>query len=322
VVPEARSFNLMIAYYAGSRAPDAPYRAEYILNRMVNRFKDGQSNLQPSLFGFTAVIDSYAYATHPDAGMNADRLLRLIHKLNQQDGANLQVNTSVMNSVIFAWANCGDEDVGNRVDKYLDQMEMAFESGNSELAPDSRSYGLALLAWSKSSSRDKYQRALNILRRMERQQEKGNRNVRVNEHARSLVINACGFSNAGPEAGAEAFRTALSIFDEILATSERPTSLTFGWFIQACGRLRGVPEEEKQAQIERAFLRCCEAGLVNDFVLHRLKGAASVELYRKLLKPAVGLRSAASPEQQLWVKVAELPAEWRRNSAPKKSKNR
>ena len=312
--PDARSFNLLLSYYAKSKAPDSSYRADYMLNRMVNRFKEGQlQQMLPSLFSFTSVIESYASASHPDAGPNADRLLKLVRQLNDQYNAGLEVNTSFMNSALFAWASCGADDAGSRVEVYLDEMEAAFETGRLHLAPDTRSYGLALSAWSKSTARDKHLRALAILQRMKRQEEQGNVNVKVDEHARSLVINACGFSNAGADAGKEAFDIAVSIFDQIIAGPGQPTALSFGWFIQACGRIQGIPDEMKEAQIRKAFMRCCEVGLVNDFILNRLKGAASEELYRKLLQPAIN-STQESEGRQNRVSIAQLPLDWKRNS--------
>jgi hypothetical protein len=311
VGPDARSFNLVIAYYGRSKERDAPYRAEYLLNRMVSRFKDGQSDLAPSQFAITTVIDSYAYAGHPDAGKNADRLLKLLRQLNQEYGASrLTVDTSVMNSVLFAWANSGDENAGNRAETYLDEMEASLKKGVVDIRPDTRSYGLVLSAWSKSTSSDKFRRALQILRRMERQQENGNQHVCVDEHARSLVINTCGFSNAGTEIESEAFEIAVTVFDEMLDSDHnRPSSLSFGWFIQAMGRLR-VDEAKKSAQIEKAFIVCCEAGLVNDFVMHRLKGAASESLYRNLVKSAAG----TTYRKGTWIDLGLLPPEWKRNA--------
>lgn len=307
--PDARSFVHIIAYYGRSKAPDAPYRAEYLLTRMVSRFKDGQANLAPPQFAIEKVINGYAHAGHPDAGRNADRLLKLIRQLKKDYGASkLVVNTSLMNSVLFSWSSCGDETAGNRAENLLDEMEASFKNGVTEMQPDSRSYGLVLSAWSKSTCVDKFRRALRILRRMEQQQESGNRFVSVDEHARSLVINTCGFSNAGTEIESDAFNVAVTIFHEMLdADHKRPSSLSFGWFIQAMGRLR-VDQEKKSAQIEKAFKLCCEAGLVNDFVLHRLKGAAPESLYQILLQPATPARS-----ERKRVHLAQLPSAWKRN---------
>jgi hypothetical protein len=311
--PEARSYNLLLAYYSRSREPDAPYRAEYLLNQMVAHAKDGNLELCPSLFAFTSVIEKYAKVNHPDAGHNADRLLKLIRTLNSEHGASkLIVDTNLMNSVIFAWASCGDENAAEKAEMYLDEMESAHRNGSVALRPDTKTYWTVLSAWAKSSCPEKFRRALAILRRMELQQQEGNQDVCVDEHARSLVINACGFSNTYSDTDAEAFSVACTIFDEILDAdpSKYPSSLTFAWFIQSCGRLR-VPDADKQAQIERAFLLCCKVGRVNEFVLHRLRGATSESFYQKLVGPANGTQRPV-PRHRSALKY--VPRSWKRNA--------
>jgi hypothetical protein len=280
---------------------------------MVFLFKSGQKDVAPNTFAVTTVINSYACSGHPDAGKNADRLLKLMRELKDEYGlSSFAINTSIMNSVLSAWSSCGDENAGNRAESYLNLMEQATEK-ESELHPDTWSYLHVLMAWSKSSCLDKLHRALRTLRRMKDQDKMGNPNVSVNEHALSLVIKTCAFSNFGvdAEADAYAFEIAVELFDEILESNDHyPTSLSTGWFIQACGRLR-VPEREKSIQIERAFMLCRRAGLVNDFILHRLKGAASEALYRKLTGTRFDSRTNA-------VNMSELPYSWRKNCSKEK----
>jgi hypothetical protein len=103
---------------------DAPYRAEYVLNRLVALFKAGHDHLAPNFFAITTVMDSYSHAKHPDAARNAERLLKLTRELNEDYGASkLVVNTAILNSVIFAWLSCGDENAALRADGYLERME-------------------------------------------------------------------------------------------------------------------------------------------------------------------------------------------------------
>ena len=219
----------------------------------------------------------------------------------------LVVNTEMMNCILFAWAACGDGNAGQRAEAHLDDMENSFNNGSTELRPDARSYGLVISAWSKSSCSDKFRRALGVLRRLEKVERSGSFVAAADEHSRSLVINACGFSNTGVEVEKEAFEVAVQVFDEVVASDQvRLTSLTIGWFVQACGRLR-VPEEEKSAQIERAFHLCCEEGLVNDFVLQKVKIASTGSLYRRLLGSQILGKS------QKRVSTTVLPSKWKRN---------
>jgi hypothetical protein len=318
--PDSRSFSHIINYYTRKcQDYDAMHSANNVLTCMINRFISGQQDLAPKPFLVTAVMDCYSWHAHPDSGVTADRLLHLLQQLIQDYGVcKLVVNTSVMNSVLFAWSSCGDENAAKIAESYLDEMEDAYESGNVHLQPDSRSYGLVLSAWSKSNSSDKAPRALRVLQRMERQCEIGNTKVSVDEHAYSLVINTCAFSNSGPEAEEEAFAIAVTVMNKVLSsTDQMPTSLTFGWFIQACGRLR-VSEEQKSVQITKAFMACCEAGLVNDFVWQRLNGAASDCLHRTLMQSVALPR----PNYRYCVKISDLPNEWTRNTNVKRHNKR
>jgi hypothetical protein len=314
-VPDTRSFTNIIAHYGrsrwlvgtGSGALDAPYRAEYVFNRMVALFKDGSNYLEPNIFAVTTVIDSYSYARHPDAGSNAERLLRLVKNLREVHGAKrLIINTALVNSVLFAWSNSGDSNAGNRAAAHVDYMEIEYAAGNTDLMPDTRSYSLLLSAISKSSNQEKAMRAREVIERMRDQTKNGNTAVSVDEHHYSLAINACAFSNADVESEIEAFQIAIRIFDELIGDHDlQPTSLTFGWFIQCCGRLR-VPEAMQNAYIERAFHICCEQGLVSDFVLRRLLGAASEDLLDKLLAPL----NISCPWKPGRVRLSMFPSQW------------
>jgi len=282
VKPDARSFTKLIEYYgrsnksnsSGNRYSDAPYRAEYFLNRMLALYNEGHDQLAPPLHAFSSVIDSYSYAKHPDAGRNAERLLRLAKGLTDE------ISCDLINSVLMAWASCGDPAAGSMAEKHLEEMEQEYNNGNVMLRPDSRSYSLVLSAWSTSSSPNKGAKALHILNAMKKQVA-SNPDVVLDEHHYGLCINTCAFSNADIQAENEAFQIALMLFNEVVESDLHVTSLTYGWFIQCCGRLR-VPEQMKAEQIERALRLCRSHGLVTDFVMRRLQGAASKDLYERL----------------------------------------
>lgn len=185
--PTTRTFTKIIYHYRKSRAPDAPYRAEYLLNRMIALFKEGHRELEPDKMAFGVVIDTYCGARHPDAGTTAERLLKQMKDLRANDGATkLVIDTSVIYNILFAWSISGDEDAGRRAELHLDFMERRFDAGGYDLKPDRRSYGIVLNAWSKSSTFDKARRALNVVGRMEAQERKGNNDLHPNEHCLSL----------------------------------------------------------------------------------------------------------------------------------------
>jgi hypothetical protein len=301
----------------GKHMMDAPYRAEYVLNRMIALFKSGHEEVAPTVFAFTTVMDSYSHHKHPDAGECAERLMRQMEKLKANYNANkLEVNTGVLHCVLLAWASCGDENAGRRAETHLEEMKRQYQAGRIELQPNSKTYGLVLNAWTKSGNFDKAQRALDVLERMKEEHQKGELNVGPSEHAYSLVINACAFTNSGLDAEAKAFKIAIKVMKELIGSADlEPSSLTYGWFFQACGRLR-VPDHLKDPSIEVAFLRCCERGLMNDFVLNRLKGAATETLFKKLMAPVANKvpkydQTKEKLKQRLLLQ--HLPGDWKGN---------
>lgn len=314
VRPDMRSFGHIISHYNRSSAMDAPYRAEYVLNRMISLYKSGHKNLEPTLSIITTVMDSYTYANHADAGSNAERLLRLMQELERSYGcSHLVARTSVMNHVLMAWAASASKDAqaSFRAEKLLNEMERSYAAGVTLLQPDTKSYGLVLSAWSKSCSAQKARKALKLLRHMEKVQLEGNDRVQVDEHAYSLVINTCAFCNDAIDVETDAFEIAVDLFDEMLSSSEKsPSSLTYGWYIQACGRLRVSPDKSVK-EIEKAFKRCCDDGLLNDFVFHRLKGAASDEVFSSLLNQLTLSKFKDTRKHKM--SIDQLPFKWRRN---------
>jgi hypothetical protein len=275
--------------------------------------ESGMKELVPTVFAFTSVMDAYAYSKHPDAGVTAERLLKRMRELKEKYAIpKFGVNNYVMNCVMYAWSSCGDEDAGLHAEVCLGSLERGYASGNDEMKPDTRSYGLALNAWSRSSTYGKAARALAVLRRMQEQHRNGNESVEPNEHAFALVINSCAFSTGSFDEQQEAFDIATTVFDEMLESEDiQPSSLTYGWFIQACGRLK-VDDSLRQERLAKAFHLCCENGLVNDFVMVRFRASATEDLYRKALDPALS-KLPVSKEPFPRVSIAQLPKEWTRN---------
>jgi hypothetical protein len=243
-------------------------------------------------------------------------------ELRRLDGSsNLRIDATVLASVMLTWAHSGDDLAGQKAEYHLDTMERRFGEGMELMRPTTRCYGIALSAWTRSSVEGKARRALSVLRRMEEQVRGGNRAVSPNSFAKSLVINACSFSNRSPKEEADAYSIAVTVFDEMVNSTavDRPLSVSYGWFLQLCGRL-SLPTEEKIERIATAFHKCCEQGLVNDLVLSRLKGAAPPELYAELLQPVLDRLEAS--ELPHVVRTTHLPVDWKINALKKRDDER
>ncbi len=317
VRPDTRSFTHIIAHYArAKKMPDAPYRAEYVLNQLISLFRSGQMNLSPNVYAFTTVMDSYAMHNHPDAGEYAERLLCNMQKLqNKYKAEKLEINTGVLNVVLHAWSCSGHEKAGYRVNALLSDMETRADGGGEkELQPNARSYSLVLACWSKMKTSDKADQAFRILNHTKGREEKGLLSLPQNDHLHSLVVNTCAFTNTDSAAENRAFKIAVQVMKELVdETDIVPTSTIFGWFFQACGRLK-ADKTLREENIEWAFTKCCRMGLVNDFVLERLKGSASDELLHRLTGAALGTldeKDTRTVKERLH--LDHLPTQWTRS---------
>jgi pentatricopeptide repeat protein len=313
VLPDTKSFSHLISFYSKSRELDAPYRAEYILRKQMELFETTKNtDLLPAEYSIGSVIESFSRVRHPHAGRIADRLLVLVKRLRKEYGVRrLNANTSLMNRVLHAWATCEDPQAGEEAEKHLVEMEQAARGTPSALSlapPNTNSYRFVLTAWTKSTAPDKAERALAVFRRMLDQEK--DHFVVPDEHAYSLVINACAFTRGGVVVETEALRIAGNILREMHESPHvEPTSLAYGWFLQACGRLR-VPDEIRIPAIVDAFQRCCKDGRVNEFVFLRLKCAAPYQVFQELMAPVV---TAPGDVAKSGLDVRDLPAEWTRN---------
>lgn len=252
-VHHPQSFLAILAYYRQSPNLDAPYRAEYLLHRMIALYEeDGLNTTKPTTEAFQMVISAYARARHPDAGRNA---MRLVNTLTRLDGSPKPDETQFWNTVLHAWAWSGDDAAGHKAEEVLRGME----------APDSRSYEWVVQAHAKSKC-DAHKAALRVV---------ATARCPLDPPVYAWVINACAYST-------DAWETAVEVLTRLVESPQlRPTSLAYGWFLMACRRL--ADEEARAKYVPWAFEQCCQDGLVSDFVLLNLREAASDEELRTLL---------------------------------------
>lgn len=325
--PDTHSFTHVIAHYARAKMPDAPYRAEYVLNQLISLFRSGQKNLSPNVYAFTTVMDSYALHNHPDAGEYAQRLLKNMKELNKYGAEEVEVNTGVMNVVLNAWLCSGHEKAGYRVNALLEDMERRSDvEGQNELQPNARSYSLALTVWSKMKSSDKAEQAYRILKRTKEREDNGLLFVPRNDYLHALVVNTCAFTRGDKDVEERALQIAVEVMKNLLGETDIVTnSVTFGWFFQACERLE-VDKRRRDDNIEWAFRRCCDLGLVSDFVLARFQRSASDELFQRLVGDFLSnFDSDENRQVEDQLQLDHLPTYWTRslrNRVDKRTKRR
>lgn len=322
--PDTRSFTHIIAHYARMRnQPDAPYRAENVLNRLLFLFETGHRNLTPSVFAFTEVMDAYASQKHPDAGEYAERLVRTMKKLKKKYNiSELEINSGVLNTVLNCYLASSNPNSGERANTLLKHMEMQSDmEGDKSITPNGRTYSLVMNIWSKLDASDKAEQALRLLRHAQERAQHNRFSVissRPNDFLHSIVINTCAFTKGEENIEKRAFEIAVECLTEVIQEDSKisASSKTFAWFFQACSHLN-VPQELKDENLERAFDVCRSKGLVNDFALARFVEAASDEALERAMRPILHKLQSAITEAGMEgvrrrISLYHLPAEWKR----------
>jgi hypothetical protein len=134
-----KPFVHLIRYYSICGAPDAPYRAEYILNLAVARIRDGTVKAQIPSSAVADVIKIYSQAKHPDSGQNAERMLKLCYRLEQEGILDPPVDSHVINAVMKAWGRANDVDRSRRAELHFKTMVEEYNNGNKLLQPTTQS---------------------------------------------------------------------------------------------------------------------------------------------------------------------------------------
>ena len=212
-----------------------------------------------------------------------------------------------MNTVLHAWSKSNHPSACYRVEEYLRDMEQKYKKGNMNLKPNTRTYGLVLATWAKSTVPDKTKRALRVFEQMKLESET-NTNVDVNIHCYNAVINAAAFTEGEYENRNESFQIATKLMDELLSPNGiEPISSTFGTYLKACGKL-SLPRNAVEPEIRKAFTKCIEYGLVNDFVLTQVRYSASTDQYESLLGDLI--KGGKTIDR---IKMSDVPEGWHKN---------
>jgi len=91
--------------------------------------------------------------------------------------------------------------------------------------------------------------------------------------------------------------------DESSPHAIRMDSYLYLHFLRAC---QNIPDQKKEAIVERTFQECCQRGKVNVHVLREFQAVASPQLQSKLLGSKLSKNSSEDPLKL----IRKLPQEW------------
>ena len=123
------------------------------------------------------------------------------------------------------------------------------------------------------------------------------------------MLNAAAFPalSTDPRMKRKALDTAIFTLQELRASRyDHPNELTYSTFLKACVNLSS-DDDKLRAVIEETFELCKKDGQIGDKFLFRLREAAPVDLYKKLL-------SEVLTGGKDFVTVDDLPPSWTCNA--------
>lgn len=225
VRPDVVAFTKVISAWARSRRPDAPDRAEALLNRMIDIANvEGREDVRPNTFTYNALINAFARRglvvkaeeylakmQELSANVDADRItynsvinayassrkakkeggqraLELFEEMKSNESIN-KPDSITYGSVIKCLTNAGGKANAEKAEELLNELEELYENSTDEtLAPNTIIYNSVLNAW--STVRGGIGRAEAILDRMEELHGAGNDDVSPDAFTFSSLIKA------------------------------------------------------------------------------------------------------------------------------------
>eukprot|EP00978_Attheya_sp_CCMP212_P010077 scaffold24204_cov57-Attheya_sp.AAC.2 len=206
-------------------------------------------------------------------------------------------------------------------DDGADNEECPFEKP-SQYIPSGRTFFAAISALANVRRQGNARRAHTILQHMKKFQKEEPEmcNEQSNAYIYNAVMNCC-TNTMEPEDKKEAFQLAARCFQE-LKQQQQADTFTYTYFLRAIRVL--LPHDsdvaqQKQGLLTSTFAQCCQAGLVNEFVLNRFL-QASTPATRQTAFFQQAQEAQITKNFQEWT-VKELPTKWTKN-VPKRNYKR
>ena len=175
-IAATEDYNCLLEGWARSGAGVAgAERCEQILTEMEERFKQGDSLIQPNLQSFKAVLMAWKQSGASFAAVRAQRVLEWMVRL-AAEGENEQVlpDGDSFDIVLQIWSRSGLPDAPEKTEQLLTAMERLYLATNLDrVRPRTSSFNAVLAAWSKSGAKGSTKRATDILEFMERRADEG-----------------------------------------------------------------------------------------------------------------------------------------------------
>jgi len=140
IMPDRRSYNLLLYALANSKRGDAAERATRHLERMIFRYKNASleeqklCTVKPDLNSFNQVIAAWARGKNSNYLVEMEKVYHLLLDLSTE--LNVEPNSDTYNTIMGGWLKSNDENALLRIQQLLSTMEEDYKRGNKSAQPD------------------------------------------------------------------------------------------------------------------------------------------------------------------------------------------
>ena len=191
--PDVISFSTLLKAFTKSSDPNAPERAEALLNKLHELDQSGWENCKPDVMVFAGVIQCWGKSKKLHAPEKAESFLRRMQEFSQAGNVDMEPDTVCWNSTINAWAHAGN---GDRAEALLKEMLANYiKRKRPTAAPNVITFSAVLSAWRKTRfSAEAPERAELLLQRMEQLYQSGDLDVKPNVVTYSIVLDCLAYA--------------------------------------------------------------------------------------------------------------------------------
>lgn len=168
VSPDSTSINTVISAWTKSGKPNAPQRAEAILEEMLRSDTSWQEGgkplgIRPTSITFNSVMSAWTKTRKPEA---AERCQYLFDLMANNDVALIHPDFVTYNIMIHALSLSNQQDAPERAEALLLEMDRKVKDGNARMRPNTKTYGSLINVWSRSRRAESGQKAEEYLRKI------------------------------------------------------------------------------------------------------------------------------------------------------------
>lgn len=256
--PNVMSYSTVLDGYARSTDPGASMQAESLLQRMLEKHRDGKSAVTPNAVSFNSVILAHVNSGNIHA---AESLVQRMHEEYVRSGnKDVRPTLETYSTILSGLAKSRQRDAGERAENILDNVKELSRSGELDQALDVILYNAVLDCWAKSRRPESPDRSKNILSMMIRD------GFKPDIISFNTVVHCMAKSGRLQEAE--------SLLKDMEEFGVRPNAVTFNTLLSAyVSAVSSVPKKKKGSEQEKAML--------TDQIEHlfeRLKQVSSVSL--------------------------------------------